>query len=112
MTDEKQKQLQDKADEISNQYGIWLKTITATTSNLDSYITASHGTVEGFRKFVTAIVNAGSQPKPHSKLVKLIDCIPVANKTVSSAEDVEKIVQTIRDRLLNELHDNDELKLS
>lgn len=112
LTDEKRKQLQDKADEISNQYGKWLKTITATTSNLDSYITASRSTVDGFRKFVTAIVNAGSQPKPHSKLVKLIDCIPVANKTVSSAEDVEKIVQTIRDRLLNELHDNDELKLS
>ena len=111
LPEEKKKQLQAKAEEISAHYGNWLETISSTTPNLDSYITASSKTVDEFRNFVNGIVNSNPEPKTHSKLVKLIDCVPVANKTVSSQADIEKVVDAIRGRLLKELQGNDELRM-
>ncbi len=78
---------------------------------MDSYITASSSSVSGFRKFITDVINEGTNKTVRSKSVSVIDCIPSAGKKVKSAEDVEKVLDAIRAKLLNELQNNDEVVL-
>ena len=78
---------------------------------MDSYITASAGTVRSYRQLIAKIMVEGSKTVSRSKRIKIIDCIPIANKKVSSEEDVEKVIITIKKKLLTELKENDELNL-
>jgi hypothetical protein len=103
--------IQEKADELASQYETWLASLTQATQNMDSYITASSSSVSGFRKFITDVINEGTNKTVRSKSVSVIDCIPSAGKKVKSAEDVEKVLDAIRAKLLNELQNNDEVVL-
>ena len=112
LTDSQKQQLHDKADEISAQYDSWLGTLSKSTPNMDSYITASGNSVSSFRRFVGQVLSQGSVTPVRSKKISIIDCIPVANKKIASAEDVDKVLEAIKKKLLAELKDNDELNLN
>ena len=79
---------------------------------MDSYITASGNSEISFRRFVSQVLSEGGSKSVRSKKVSVIDCIPIANKKITSAEDVEKVLEAIKKRLLSELNDNDELTLN
>ena len=111
LTDVQKDKLQEKADDLSAQYDSWLSSLSKTTPNMDSYITASANSLSGFRKFVAQVLSEGAVHPIRSKRISVIDCIPVANKRVSSAADVDKVLDAIKAKLLAELKDNDELNL-
>lgn len=46
-----------------------------------------------------------------SKSVRVIDCIPMAKKKVSSSADVDVVIDLIKQKLLAELENNDEINL-
>jgi molybdenum cofactor biosynthesis enzyme MoaA len=46
-----------------------------------------------------------------SKNIRLSSLVPVANKKITSSQDVDKVVENIKKTLLVELKDNDELNL-
>ena len=46
-----------------------------------------------------------------SKRVHVIDCIPMAKKKVSSSADVDVVIDLIKQKLLAELENNDEINL-
>lgn len=112
LTDEQKERLQEKADEISRQYDSWLGSLSTSTPNMDSYITASSNSVSSFRKFVGQVLSEGAVTPVRLKKISIIDCIPIANKKVTSAADVDKVLEAIKKKLLAELKDNDELNLS
>ena len=112
LTSDQKDRLQEKADEIAAQYDSWLSSLSKSTPNMDSYITASGNSVISFRRFVSQVLSEGGGKSVRSKKVSVIDCIPVANKKITSAEDVEKVLEAIKKRLLSELNDNDELTLN
>ena len=112
LTSDQKDRLQEKADEIAAQYDSWLSSLSKSTPNMDSYITASGNSVSSFRRFVSQVLSEGGGKSVRSKKVSVIDCIPVANKKITSAEDVEKVLEAIKRRLLSELNDNDELTLN
>ncbi len=112
LTDDQKGHIQDKADEISGQYDSWLESLSKTTPNMDSYINASSNTVRGFRQLIASVMAEDGSRATRSKRVNIIDCIPVANKKVSSTEDVNKVIDAIKKRLLAELKENDELNLN
>ena len=111
LKDEQKDRLQAKADEIADQYSGWLDSLTAQTSNMDSYVTASAGTVSGFRRFITDVMNEGGEPSVRTKHIRIIECVPTVNKKITSRDDVEKVVDAIRQKLLSELEGNDEIDL-
>jgi len=111
LTNDQKERIQDKTNEISSQYNTWFNSLNKNTNNMDSYINASAGTVKNYRQFIAKIMAEGSEKVTRSKKIKIIDCIPIANKKVSSVEDVEKVVATIKRKLLSELKENDELNL-
>ncbi len=111
ITDEQKDRLQDKADEIADQYKGWLEALTIQTSNMDSYVTASTNTVSGFRRFIAEVVNEGGDDEIHTTSVRVLDCVPAVNRKVSSADDVERVVDAIRNKLLAELESYDEIDL-
>ena len=112
LTSDQKDRLQEKADEIAAQYDSWLSSLSKSTPNMDSYITASGNSVSSFRRFVSQVLSEGGSKSVRSKKVSVIDCIPIANKKITSAEDVEKVLEAIKKRLLSELNDNDELTLN
>ena len=112
LTSDQKDRLQEKADEIAAQYDSWLNSLSKSTPNMDSYLTASGNSVTSFRRFVSQVLSEGGGKSVRSKKVSVIDCIPVANKKITSAEDVEKVLEAIKKRLLSELNDNDELILN
>ncbi len=111
LTADQKDRLQEKADEISEQYDSWFGILSKSTLNMDAYITASGNSVTSFRIFVSQVLSEGSMPQARSKKINIIDCIPVANKKVTSADDVDKVLDAIKKKLLAELKDNDELNL-
>ncbi len=110
LNEDQKYRIQEKGDAISEQYETWLGSISKTMTNLDSYLTASTNTVRDFKKFIAKVM-AESGDTTRSKRITVIDCIPVANKKVTSADDVDKVVNAIRTKLLAELKENDELNL-
>ena len=114
LTDDQKSRLQEKADDLMSQYESWLNSLTKKTANMDSYITASSTSVRTFRSFITQVMNEGTGgdiPVIRTKKVSIIDSIPVANKKVKTTEDVDRVVTAIKQKLLRELEDNDELNL-
>ena len=111
LTDDQKDRLQAKADQIANQYQEWLNTLTVDTPNMDSYVTASANTVNDFRRFITNVMNEGGEPSVRTKHVRIIDCVPTVNKKVASTDDVGRVVDAIRQKLLAELNDYDEIDL-
>lgn len=111
LTDDQKERLQVKADQIANQYQGWLNTLTVDTPNMDSYVTASANTVNDFRRFITNVMNEGGEPSVRTKHVRIIDYVPTVNKKVASTDDVDRVVDAIRQKLLAELNDYDEIDL-
>ncbi len=111
LSDEQKNKIQAQADSIKEQYDGWLATINAKTVNIDSYITASSNTVRKFRAIIQSIMSEGKGETIKSKRVRVIDCIPMANKKVSSSADVDVVIDLIKQKLLAELENNDEINL-
>lgn len=111
LTDDQKSRIQAKSDEINSQYDQWFKTLTAQTPNLDSYITASSNTLRTFKAFIANIMSEGQSEEKKSKRVRVIDCIPMAKKKISSSKDVDVVVDLIKEKLLLELENNDEIDL-
>ena len=111
LSEDQRSRIQNKADEITAQYDEWFSSLSKSTPNMDSYITASNSSVSGFRKFITSVLNEGTDTPVRSKRVSIIECVPAASKKVTSVEDVEKVLDAIRTRLLEELKNNDEVDL-
>ena len=112
LTDDQKYELQSKADAIAQQYDSWLGSLHKNSSNMDSYISSSSKTVENFRKFIAQLMSAGGgATPPRSKSVSVINCIPIANKKIRNEADIDKVVSEIRNKLLSELKDTDELNL-
>lgn len=113
LNDEQKAQISNKGKEIADQYDTWLKALNKNTSNMDQYITSSQTTVQKFRAFIGMVMSqsTSSTPVRRSKKVRIIECVPVANKKIASATDIDKVVNAIRDKLLAELKENDEINL-
>ncbi len=112
LTEEQKRRIREKAEEISAQYTSWFGNLTKTTQNMDAYITASGSSVGNFRRFIAQVLIENGGGSVRSKRVSIIDLVPVANKKVTSPADVDKVLDVIRNRLLAELKENDELNLS
>ncbi len=111
LTDAQKTRVREKADEIFEQYDGWLASLTSQTANMDSYVTASANNLAGFRRFITSVISEGTGSPVRAKRVRIIDYVPTVNKKVSTADDVEKVVGVIREKLLAELENNDEIDL-
>ena len=119
-SDERKARLQATATELEAQYETWLNSLTVNTENMDAFITASANAVQNFRGLVAQVLNerdddttddGGNDTIVRSRQVSIANLVSVANRRVSSAEDVDKVVAEIRSRLLAELKDGDELNL-
>ena len=111
LTDNQRSRIQEKADELFAQYDEWLSSLSKSTPNMDAYITASNSSVSGFRKFIASVMNEGTVTPVRSKRVSIIGCVPVASKKITSADEIEKVLDVIRTKLLAELKENDEVDL-
>ncbi len=116
LTAEQKQRIKSKAEDLNATYDSWLGSLLPTTMNMEAYITSSQSSLSGFKEFIARVItekSAGTeQPRTaRSKRVKVIDCVPVANKRVRTKEDIEKVVAAIRERLISELGDNDEISL-
>ena len=111
LTEDQKNRIQQKADSILAQYEAWLSSLTRQTDNMDSYITASAGNLSGFRGFIASVMNEGVGGQVRAKQVRIIDYIPAVNKKVKSPDDVDTVLQAIREKLLEALKDNDEIDL-
>ena len=108
---ERKDKIQEAADELNKKYDNWLSSLQPSTPNIEAYITSSHSQLEKFREFIATAIIDGTKPNTRSKRVKIIECVPVANKKIKSADDVEKVLTAIKDKLLKELGDSDEINL-
>ena len=119
LTDERKERLQATADRLETQFDAWQDSLSVNTENMDSYITASANAISNFRNMITLVLNERDDDEPydeddppvHSKQVSIANMISVANRRVTSVEDVDKVLAEIRSRLLAELKDSDELNL-
>lgn len=116
LTDEQKQRIKGYAEELNATYESWIGSLLPTTTNMEAYITSSQSSLSRFKELIARIiteksVGAETQRAVRSKRVKVIDCVPVANKKVKTKEDIEKVVSSIRERLLGELIDNDEINL-
>jgi len=95
-------------------YDEWLGTISITTANVDSYVSASINNVTKFRNKIMSLMNIGTGQGPEpsrGKRISLSKSISVANKKVSSKADIEKVITEIRMKLEKELEDVDYLEI-
>lgn len=111
LSEDQRSRIQNKADELSAQYDEWFSSLSKNTTNMDSYITASSSSVFGIRKFIMSVMTEGTSTTVRSKRISIIECVPAASKKVTSADDVEKVLDAIRTKLLAELEQNDEVDL-
>lgn len=109
--DEKDKldQLEDTLNDLESKYSNLLNTINEAR-NLDQYMTSSNGNVEGFRRLIKSLL-VKHEPDKKTKTIKLSNLVPIANKRITSKEDVNKVVEDIKKRLLEELTDTDEISI-
>ena len=111
LTDDQKSRIQDKADEVLAQYDEWTGSLSRQTANMDSYVTASANNLSGFRCFISTIMSEGNDHSVRAKRVRIIDYVPTVNKKVKTAADVDVVLNAIRERLLAELENNDEIDL-
>lgn len=112
LTEEQKQHIQAKVDAVNATFESWLSTIQPTTTNLDAYITSGQNSLANFKEFIALVISEKSQgAAKRKKRIKVIECIPVANKKITSKSDIEKVLTSIRERLEAELRDNDEIDL-
>ena len=117
LSQEQKDKIQSKANEINDSYDSWIGSLKPTTPNIEAYITSSQTAVKRFREFIAVTMTESSSQtnrtdKPiRTKRIKIIECVPVASKKIKTKEDVEKVLSAIKDKLIRELGDNDEINL-
>lgn len=111
LSEEQKKRIQDKADEVQAQYDEWLENLSSQNANLDSYVTASASNLSVFRQYIISVMNEGQDKPVRAKRVRIIDYVPTVNKKIKNASDVDVVLNAIREKLLSELENNDELDL-
>lgn len=111
LTDDQKSRIQDKADEVLAQYDEWIGSLSRQTANMDSYVTASANNLAGFRRFISTVMSEGNDHPVRAKRVRIIDYVPTVNKKVKTAADVDVVLGAIREKLLAELENNDEIDL-
>ena len=113
VAEKKKVAIQDKYNEIENTYNNWSSSLSKDTPNLDSYVLTSKRTVDEYKKYIQEILaETDEQPTGfRRKSVRIIDCVPTAKKKIKTKEDIDAIVEYIREKLENELKKNDEINL-
>lgn len=111
LTDDQKSRIQDKADDVLAQYDEWIGSLSRQTANMDSYVTASANNLSGFRRFISTVMSEGNDHPVRAKRVRIIDYVPTVNKKVKTAADVDVVLGAIREKLLAELENNDEIDL-
>lgn len=113
VAEKKKVAIQDKYNEIENTYNNWNSSLSKDTPNLDSYVLTSKRTVDEYKKYIQEILaETDEQPTGiRRKSVRIIDCVPTAKKKIKTKEDIDAIVEYIREKLENELKKNDEINL-
>jgi hypothetical protein len=96
-------------EELETKYKNLISTIEQAT-NLDQYLTSSSSNVEGFKTLIASLI-AKSPTGKKTKNIRISSLIPVANKKITSSQDVDKVIENIKKQLLMELSNNDELNL-
>ena len=111
LSEDKKNRIQEKADEVLGQYNEWIASLNSQTANMDSYVTASANNLLGFRHFISTVMSEDSGKQVRAKRINIIDCIPTVNKKIKTASDVDIVLSAIREKLLVELENNDEIDL-
>lgn len=112
LSQEQKQRIKSMADELNSTFDSWLGVILPTTNNMEAYITSAQSALGKFKEFIARILSEKSAGAPTKrKRVRVIECIPVANKKIKSKSDIEKVLTSIREKLEAELKDNDELDL-
>lgn len=106
---EKIDMLNDTINDLEEKYNNLISTVSEA-NNLDQYITSSTNNVNGLIRFIQALL-VKIEPGKKSKNIKLSSLVPVANKKITSKEDVEKVIEGIKKSLLEELNDADEINI-
>ena len=81
------------------------------SQNMDSYITSSESAVKKYREFIAQMLVSTADVQLKRKSVRMIEYVPIANKKVRDESDVNKVVDAIRNKLLADLKDCDEIDL-
>lgn len=120
ISEAKKIKIQDKYDEIERVYSSWNNTITKKTANLDSYVLSSQNTVRDYGKFIQKVLAEVEHPSGEDtppiqpvkrKTVRMIDCIPTANKKIKTKDDIQAVIDYIKAELEKALNGNDEIDL-
>ena len=119
ISDKKKYEIQDKYDEIENTYKAWANTISKKTTNLDSYVLSSQTTVKEFKKFIQKVIARNDNPvdpvnppvEVRRRTVRVIDCIPTAKKKIKTKDDIQSVIDYIKQELEKILSNNDEIDL-
>ena len=111
LTDDQKSRIQDKADEVLSQFEGWIESLTRQTANMDSYVTASANNLSGFRAYISSVMSEGDDQTIRSKSVRIIDYVPTINKKIKTITDIDAVLDVIREKLIAELDDNDEIDL-
>lgn len=111
LNDDQKGRIQEKADEVLVQYDEWIGSLSSQTANMDSYVTASANNLSGFRRFISSVMSEGTGKTIRAKSVRIIDYVPTVNKKIKTASDVDVVLNAIREKLLAELENNDEIDL-
>ena len=105
----KVEQVNEKLSDLEVKYASLLSSVT-TAKNRHQYITSSTSNVEGFKRFIQTLL-IKVEPGKRTKNIQLVSLIPVANKKITSKDDVVKVVEEIKKHLLDELQGIDEINL-
>jgi hypothetical protein len=115
LTNEQKEKLNDLIENIRSTYHSWEGSLKIDTQNMDSYAYSSTQQVTGCRNKVTQILSETSagdpQPRKVTRRIRINDIVPVANKKIKNEADIQKVIDAIKNRLLNELKDADEIDL-
>lgn len=107
--DDKNEHLDHKLNELESKYDDLLKAIN-DSNNVDQFMTSSTNNLEGFRRFIQTLLVTNETGRK-TKHIKLSSLVPVANKKITSQEDINKVVSDIKLRLQEELNDTDEISI-
>lgn len=111
LTEDQKDRIQEKADSIQRQYESWLGSLSILTANMDSYVTASANNLSGFRTFISVVLSEGGGSPVRSKRVRIIDYVPAVSRKVKIASDIDGVLDIIREKIIADLKDNDEIDL-
>jgi hypothetical protein len=106
---DKVEQINEKLSDFEVKYASLLSTVV-TAKNRYQYIISSTSNVEGFKRFIQTLL-IKVEPGKRTKNIKLVSLIPVANKKITSKEDIIKVIEEIKKHLLDELQGIDEINL-